>query len=115
VKQLMALVDALEQQLTASLATAANLLSALVAELTGTHNDGKVSVPAASPTGRRGRRRRHGNKPDRMLAPPIASTLLQESRTALITAAVTGKIDVRHWQPPVILAQIEVHRPILPF
>ncbi len=34
VDQLMALVDALEQQLTASRATAANLLSALVAELT---------------------------------------------------------------------------------
>jgi type I restriction enzyme S subunit len=28
-------------------------------------------------------------------------TLLQERRTALISAAVTGKIDVRHWQPPV--------------
>jgi type I restriction enzyme, S subunit len=26
-------------------------------------------------------------------------TLLQERRTALISAAVTGKIDVRHWQP----------------
>jgi type I restriction enzyme S subunit len=35
VEQLMALVDALETQLTASRATAANLLSALVAELTG--------------------------------------------------------------------------------
>ena len=34
VEQLMALVDALEQQLAASRATAANLLSALVAELT---------------------------------------------------------------------------------
>ena len=33
---LMALVDALETQLAASRATAANLLSALVAELTGT-------------------------------------------------------------------------------
>ena len=30
-----------------------------------------------------------------------AVTLLQERRTALISAAVTGKIDVRHWQPPV--------------
>ncbi len=29
-----------------------------------------------------------------------AVTLLQERRTALISAAVTGKIDVRHWQPP---------------
>jgi type I restriction enzyme S subunit len=28
-------------------------------------------------------------------------TLLQERRTALISAAVTGKIDVRHWKPPV--------------
>lgn len=27
--------------------------------------------------------------------------LLQERRTALISAAVTGKIDVRHWQAPV--------------
>jgi type I restriction enzyme S subunit len=27
-------------------------------------------------------------------------TLLKERRTALISAAVTGKIDVRHWQPP---------------
>ena len=36
VEHLMALVDALETQLAASRATAANLLSALVAELTGT-------------------------------------------------------------------------------
>ena len=55
VEQLMALVDALETQLAASRATAANLLSALVAELTGTPNDGKVSVPSTSTTGRRGR------------------------------------------------------------
>ena len=27
--------------------------------------------------------------------------LLQERRTALITAAVTGKIDLRGWTPPV--------------
>lgn len=26
--------------------------------------------------------------------------LLQERRTALISAAVTGKIDVRNWKPP---------------
>ncbi len=26
--------------------------------------------------------------------------LLQERRAALISAAVTGKIDVRDWQPP---------------
>ena len=58
VEQLMALVDALETQLAASRATAANLLSALVAELTGTPNDGKVSVPSTSTTGRRGRPRR---------------------------------------------------------
>ena len=29
-----------------------------------------------------------------------AIALMQERRTALISAAVTGKIDVRHWQPP---------------
>lgn len=29
-----------------------------------------------------------------------AIELMQERRTALISAAVTGKIDVRHWQPP---------------
>ena len=29
-------------------------------------------------------------------------TLLQERRTALISAAVTGKIDVRHWQSPAV-------------
>ena len=55
VEQLMALVDALETQLAASRATAANLLSALVAELTGSPSNGKVSVPSASTTGRRGR------------------------------------------------------------
>ena len=58
VEQLMALVDALEQQLAASRATAANLLSALVAELTGSPSNGKVSVPSASTTGRRGRPRK---------------------------------------------------------
>jgi type I restriction enzyme S subunit len=55
VDELMALVDALETQLTASRATAANLLSALVAELTGTPNNGKVSVLSTASTGRRGR------------------------------------------------------------
>ncbi|MFH2128743.1 MAG: restriction endonuclease subunit S, partial [bacterium] len=30
----------------------------------------------------------------------LAVVLLQERRTALISAAVTGKIDVRNWQPP---------------
>ena len=29
-------------------------------------------------------------------------TLLQERRTTLISAAVTGKIDVRHWQSPTV-------------
>jgi len=29
-----------------------------------------------------------------------AIALLKERRTALISAAVTGKIDVRDWQPP---------------
>jgi type I restriction enzyme S subunit len=58
VEQLMALVDALETQLSASRATAANLLSALVAELTGTPHNGKVSVPSTPTTGRRGRPRK---------------------------------------------------------
>ena len=30
----------------------------------------------------------------------LAIKLLQERRTALISAAVTGKIDVRNWQNP---------------
>jgi len=30
-----------------------------------------------------------------------AVALLKERRSALISAAVTGKIDVRNWQPPV--------------
>lgn len=34
--------------------------------------------------------------------------LLQERRTALISAAVTGKIDVREWQPPVRETEAEV-------
>ena len=55
----MKLVDALETQLAASRTTAANLLAALVAELTGTPNTDKVSVPASTSTstgtGRRGR------------------------------------------------------------
>ncbi|WP_131655604.1 restriction endonuclease subunit S [Methylocucumis oryzae] len=33
--------------------------------------------------------------------------LMQERRTALISAAVTGKIDVRHWQAPESLPRIE--------
>ena len=57
VEELMKLVDALETQLAASRATAANLLAALVAELTGTPNTGKASIPASTNTGtgRRGR------------------------------------------------------------
>lgn len=55
VEQLMALVDALETQLAASRATAANLLSALVAELTGTPASEKVLPSPNSGTGRRGR------------------------------------------------------------
>lgn len=31
-----------------------------------------------------------------------AISLMQERRTALISAAVTGKIDVRHWQSPTV-------------
>ena len=58
VEQLMTLVDALETQLAASRATAANLLSALVAELTGTPHNGKISVPSVSTTGSRGRSRK---------------------------------------------------------
>ena len=33
-------------------------------------------------------------------------SLLQERRSALISAAVTGKIDVRNWQPPAITASM---------
>ena len=51
------LVDALETQLAASRA-AANLLSALGAELTGTPHNGKISVPSVSTTGSRGRPRK---------------------------------------------------------
>ena len=58
VEQLMALVEALETQLAASRATAANLLSALVAELTGTPRDGKISPSSVASTGRRGRPRK---------------------------------------------------------
>ena len=58
VEHLLALVDALETQLAASRATAANLLSALVAELTGTTRNGKVSVPPTTRSGSRGRPRK---------------------------------------------------------
>jgi type I restriction enzyme S subunit len=38
---------------------------------------------------------------DRLIAEGVRSVeLLQERRSALISAAVTGKIDVRGWQPP---------------
>ena len=53
VEQRMALVDASETQLGASRATAANFLSALVAELSGVTNNGKslsrpvLAVPKA--------------------------------------------------------------------
>src|SRR5690606_23280666 len=57
VDQLMVLVDALETQLAASRATAANLLSALVAELTGTPARASISASPSSGTGRRGRPR----------------------------------------------------------
>jgi len=36
--------------------------------------------------------------------------LLQERRTALISAAVTGKIDVRDWQPPTSSSSDEAHQ-----
>lgn len=49
VEQLMALVDALETQLAASRATAANLLSALVAELTGSPKCRVVSTAPVKP------------------------------------------------------------------
>lgn len=49
VEQLMALVDALEQQLAASRATAANLLTALVAELTRPQPRSAPTRPATEP------------------------------------------------------------------
>ena len=50
VDQLMALVDGLETQLAASRATAANLLSALTAELTAASANGALpSQPGATP------------------------------------------------------------------
>ena len=58
VDELMALVDALETQLATARSTAAQLLAAAVAELTGTPTTGKGSAPAASGTGRRGRPRK---------------------------------------------------------
>lgn len=58
VEQLMALVDELETQLAAARATAEKLLTALVADLTGTKSNGKVSTPTSSSPGRRGRPRK---------------------------------------------------------
>lgn len=31
----------------------------------------------------------------------VIAEMMAECRTALISAAVTGRVDVRHWQPPV--------------
>lgn len=43
----------------------------------------------------------HTSKLDTLMEKQLASVaLLRERRTALISAAVTGKIDVRNWQPP---------------
>lgn len=61
VDELMALVDTLETQLATARYTAANLLAAAVAELTGTPTNGKVSAPPAHRTGRRGRPRKSPN------------------------------------------------------
>ena len=58
VEQLMALVDELEAQLATSRATAANLLSALVAEFTGSPNNRHASVSPTTGSGRRGRPRK---------------------------------------------------------
>ncbi len=55
VEQLVALVNTLETELAASPATAANLLSVLVAELTGRTSYRKVSVLSVTGIGRRGR------------------------------------------------------------
>lgn len=57
-EQLLAFVDALEQLLAASRATAANLLAAVVAELTSTPTERKASAAPASGAGRRGRPRK---------------------------------------------------------
>ena len=40
-------------------------------------------------------------KGDSLISEGVSAVhLLQERRSALISAAVTGKIDVRGWQPP---------------
>ena len=44
---------------------------------------------------------KQSEKYDRLIQTVINQTeLLQERRTALISSAVTGKIDVRSWQNP---------------
>ena len=61
VDHLMAMVDQLEIQLTTARATAANLLDAIVAELTGTTRDPRSATRSSSSTpgtGRRGRPRK---------------------------------------------------------
>ena len=59
VEQLMVLVDGLERQLAEARASGTNLLSALVAELTGTANTTPAATPTSAPTpGRRGRPRK---------------------------------------------------------
>jgi type I restriction enzyme S subunit len=62
VEQLMGLVDELETQLLASRTTAANLLPALVSELTGISCDGKVVVSSASGRERRGGPNKSGHE-----------------------------------------------------
>jgi len=48
------------------------------------------------------------NKLDALISAAFAmSELLQERRSALISAAVTGKIDVRGWKPPSSAARLE--------
>ena len=42
-------------------------------------------------------------------------TLLRERRTALISAAVTGKIDVRDWQEPATLSEQQADSPCTGF
>jgi type I restriction enzyme S subunit len=51
---------------------------------------------------------RRNNDDDLMVLETGVPETLQERRTALISAAVTGKIDVRGWKPPVSDAVAEV-------
>jgi type I restriction enzyme S subunit len=41
-----------------------------------------------------------------------AIKLLQERRSALISAAVTGKIDVRNYKPQEFVTAEELHEPV---